>query len=41
LEEEIQEGLESQDLPPQAGFWGDLRKELHKKMDRKTEPRRR
>jgi len=29
LEQEIQEGLDSPDLPGGSGFWRDLRKELH------------
>ncbi|MBI2949478.1 MAG: type II toxin-antitoxin system ParD family antitoxin [Verrucomicrobia bacterium] len=29
LEQEIQEGLDSPDLPGGPGFWRDLRKELH------------
>jgi antitoxin ParD1/3/4 len=29
LEQEIQEGLDSPDLPGDPGFWSDLRKELH------------
>jgi hypothetical protein len=29
LEQEIQEGLDSPDLPGGTGFWRDLRKELH------------
>jgi putative addiction module CopG family antidote len=30
LEQEIQEGLESPDLPASKAFWSDLRKELHR-----------
>ena len=30
LEKEIQEGLDSPDLPGGPGFWRDLRKELHR-----------
>jgi len=30
LEQEIQEGLDSPDLPSGPGFWRDLRKELHR-----------
>jgi len=40
LEEEIQEGLESEDLP-QEGFWDGLRRELHNKVAPKAKPRRR
>jgi putative addiction module CopG family antidote len=29
LEQELQEGLDSPDLPAGPGFWRDLRKELH------------
>jgi putative addiction module CopG family antidote len=29
LEQEIQEGLDSPDLPGGRGFWRDLRKEVH------------
>jgi putative addiction module CopG family antidote len=29
LEQEVQEGLDSPDLPGGPGFWRDLRKELH------------
>ena len=30
LEQELQEGLDSPDLPGGPGFWRDLRKELHR-----------
>jgi putative addiction module CopG family antidote len=30
LEQEIQEGLDSPDLPGSKAFWSDLRKELHR-----------
>ena len=30
LEQEIQEGLDSPDLPSSKAFWSDLRKELHR-----------
>jgi hypothetical protein len=33
LEQEIQEGLDSPDLPAGPGFWRDLRKELHGMRD--------
>ena len=39
LEKQIQEGLDSPDLPPGKTFWADLKKELH--YEKKNGSRRR